>query len=620
MTKRLSIVVACIATFLTVSGQDSATYFKKLQSVDILEKRATPQDLIPLESEKALSLGEFLDQRTGSLVKFSGSTGVSTLNLNGLGGQHSALLWNGINLQSSMNGFTDLNLVPVFLFDEVSLSAGFGDQPLGNGLGGALGLNTEKVKNEVLLSTGSFNTQKAGLSLGLLNRAKTKLTLKAFGSSAQNNFKFLRPSGKEAELSNARFKQWHIAPQYSYKINAKSQVRADAWYLKADRGIPPTLFESRSVAKQEDENLRASVAYYHNHDNEGKARNFSTRLTYINEDIQYRDSLSGIFGDNNAKSLMVTTKQSFHRTNFVRDLTTSLFLMASLGTSMTNTLNYPSEITQNSGSLQARFQQKGFANRWVYNASLKVEQFVGETPWAFELNGKYRFNEQWSLSLFGGKTYRFPSFNDLYWTPGGNAELGVENAWKSHMQIHFQSKKPLSLWLQVHQSFVDNWIQWIPESSGVWGAENIKNVWARGADLNLKYSHQLGRGYFSATANYSFTRTENRTSSHFVIPGSQLIYIPYHKGAINLGYARNRYRFNFIHQLVGKRYITADNSSSLPTYQLDQIRGLYQFRKLKISVAVNNLFDVQYQSTASVPMPFRNASLSVYYNFQDLLK
>lgn len=620
MTKTIYVLLVAWTTALTAHGQDSTLQFTQLKQVDIIEKRATPQTLSPHTEEKAQSLAEFLDQKTGSLVKFNGVSGVSTLNLNGLGGQHAALIWNDVNLQSSMNGFSDLNLVPVFLFDQVDVSAGFGDQPLGNGLGGALSLNTVKVKNEILLDWGSFNAQKAGLSLGVLNRKKTKLSIRTYAASADNDFRYTKLNGEESKLENARFRQWHFAPQFSHKINSKSQLTADLWYLNAQRGIPPTLSEARSIATQDDENLRAAVSYYHNHSNEGKSRNSKVGISYINEKIRFEDSLSGIFGDNNAQSVLATVKQGLHSTNFVKDITTSLFLVGSAGMMNASTLSYNEEISEPSASALVRFQQKGFANRWIYNASLKTEHYLDQQPWAFEANAKYRFNETWKLSVFAGKTYRFPTFNDLFWTPGGNPELQVENALKSHVQVEYSSSRNFKAWVQIHQSNVDNWIQWVPGETGIWGAENVKKVWARGMDLNMKYSKYFWRGYFSTSANYSYTRAENRSQMHFVVPGSQLVYVPRHKGLIDLGYHRNNWRFHLKHQVVGARFITADNSASLPLYQLDHLQLSYRIRTLKATVSVNNIFNVEYQSTANVPMPYRNASISLYYNFKDLFK
>ena len=622
MKKKLYIAIAWVVGAAPVFGQDSvSTQLHKLEQVEIVESRATPQNLSPKTIERTQNLGEFLDLRTGSLVKFNGASGVSTLNLNGLGGQHAALLWNGTNLQSSMNGFTDLNLVPMFLFDQVDVSAGFGDQPLGNGLGGSLNLNSKKLRNEVLLSLASFNSQKVGLSLGLLNRKRSRSSLKTYASSAENNFRYRTSQGNDRFLSNAAFKQWHFMPQYSFNLNSKSQIKADLWYLKAKRGIPPTLFQTRSAATQEDENLRATIAYIHHHKNEGKARKLHISLTYLDEDIQYRDSIAGIRGDNQAKSLLASINQGFHSTNPESKTTNSLFIIGSLGMGSTSTLNYePGKIVQHSGSALVRVQRKSVASRWVYNASVKAEQFIGETPWGFEVNGKYQFSKKWNVSVFGGKTYRFPTFNDLYWTPGGNESLRVEDAWKNHVQVHYRTPKGFSTWLQIHQSFVDNWIQWIPEASGIWGAQNVKEVWARGIDLNLRYSQRISRAHISFTTNYSYTRTENRSSTHFVIPGSQLVYVPYHKGSVDLSYTNKKFQLSLLHQLVGKRFITADNNQSLPTYQLDHLRGLYKFKKLRVGASINNLFNVEYQSTANVPMPFRNVSISIHYNFKKLFK
>lgn len=622
MKRKIAFACLCMMFSVLAKSQDSTLMRKKLAEVEIIEKRPTIQAITPYAADKSLSLADLLDRNSGNLVKFNGPVGVASLNLGGLGGQHSAIIWNGVNLQSGMNGFSDLNLLPVFLFDEVEFGTDFGDQPFGGALGGSVKLNNYRTRNELLLSGASFGNYKAGIALSPINTAKFKLSTKFYAASGQNNFSYDKPSQGNVQLQNALFRQQHVNTSFSYLINSKSQIKVEHWLMGAYRQIPPTLFEQVKNAHQTDRNNRLAATYLHSFDNDNRSRTFSARLNYLNEYIGYTDSLVGIFANNHAQNLLASAKQGWHHLNYVNDVSTSFFLGATAGINTVKTDDYISDLDNNfkNASVQARFQQKGFSDKWVYNLGAKLENYLGHTPLAYDANIKYRFDEKVWLSLFGGKTYRFPTFNDMFWSPGGNANLQPENAYKAHIQLEWKNEKGLRLWTQLHTAFVDNWIMWLPNQQGIWEAQNIKSVWARGIDFKYSYYKYFWGWNFTSSGNYSLTRTENLGTSNFVSDGSQLSYVPFHKANIEFKLQKRSFAFKWHHQYVGLRYINSDNSQSLKPYQLDNFSVGYTYRSLNLMAEIRNLFNVDFQSTAMYPMPGRNFSITAHYNLNNFIK
>jgi len=621
MEQRLiTIICAFLMSAIVTNAQDSTTSFVNLKGVEITEKRATAQSKYPRTHEKHQNLSSFIDNNTGAFIKYNGPVGVNSVSIGGLPGQHTAIRWNDMNLQSAMNGFSDLNLIPIFLFDEVKVTTDFGDQPFGGGLGGSVSLNTHYARNEALYSFGSFNNHKIGLAVNPVNGDKLKVGFRFFHSYGENDFAYTDAFGQLKYLDNAGMRQTHFLPSISYKINQKSQVTSELWVMNAKRGVPPTLFESIGTATQGDRNIRSVTSFYHNVFNDNKSRSFTAKLALLDEKIIYDDTLRNIFGDNHAQTANLIVRQGFSKVNYVTDVTTSLFLGANAGFSETQTLNYAEAMTFNNVSAQARFQQAGFAGRWLYNVNVKAENFLGQTPYSLDANFKYRFKEKTHLDVFAGKAYRFPTFNDLYWQPGGNSELQTENAYKAHAQLSTSLKYEWRLWGQVHSALVDNWIMWLPNESGVWEAQNVKTVWARGFDLNIEKNRYLWRTWLSGKLNYSFNRTENLDGSVNVIEGSQLSYIPKHKANFELSSTIRHWQILWQHQYVGKRFINSDNSEYLTSYQLDNISILRYWNDFQVSFAINNVFNRVYESTANYPMPGRNFNISIRYNFNKHIK
>src|ERR1043166_4156577 len=64
-------------------------------------------------------LPEILSVSTPVFIKSYGPGALATTAFRGGSASHTALLWNGINIQNYMLGQNDLSTMPVFLFEEV---------------------------------------------------------------------------------------------------------------------------------------------------------------------------------------------------------------------------------------------------------------------------------------------------------------------------------------------------------------------------------------------------------------------------------------------------------------------------------------------------------------------
>ena len=70
------------------------------------------------------TLSTFLQQNTTVYIKEQGNKMLSTISFRGTGSSHTGVFWHGINLNSLTLGNTDLNGIPLFLFDDISVQFG----------------------------------------------------------------------------------------------------------------------------------------------------------------------------------------------------------------------------------------------------------------------------------------------------------------------------------------------------------------------------------------------------------------------------------------------------------------------------------------------------------------
>ena len=89
-----------------------------------------------------------------------------------------------------------------------------------------------------------------------------------------------------------------------------------------------------------------------------------------------------------------------------------------------------------------------------------------------------------------GKVYRFPTINDLYWSPGGNENLNPENGYSTDLGLLWTkdlSNTQLYFEPTIYSRWIDNWIIWQPTGT-YWSPMNVKKVWNRGIETNSSIS------------------------------------------------------------------------------------------------------------------------------------
>jgi iron complex outermembrane receptor protein len=99
----------------------------------------------------------------------------------------------------------------------------------------------------------------------------------------------------------------------------------------------------------------------------------------------------------------------------------------------------------------------------------------------------------------------------------------------------------------------------------------------------------------------------------------QLIYVPEHQLNGSVRTVLRNFSAGLTGSYTGKRYTTADNSSSLPGYTLVNFNAGYSFRTgrniFDIAFRADNLLNKQYEVIAWYPMPGRSFLLSLTWQF-----
>ena len=217
------------------------------------------------------------------------------------------------------------------------------------------------------------------------------------------------------------------------------------------------------------------------------------------------------------------------------------------------------------------------------------------------------------------RNFRFPTLNDLYFLPGGNPDLKKESGWTYDAGLSFAVGKEgvysLSGSANWFESYVKDWIIWLPTTKGFFSPDNIKDVHAYGvelkADLNVALAKdwQLGlNGTFSWTP--SINEGEPRTPADQSV-GKQLPYVPEYSSTVTGRLTWRSWLFLYKWCYYSERYTMSSNDISLtgklPPYFMSNVtleKGLsFKWADLSLKGTINNLFNEEYLSVLSRPMP-----------------
>ncbi len=574
-------------------------------------------------------------------MKSYGRGSSASVSFRGTASSHTQVNWNGMNINSPMRGDIDFSLIPVYFVDDINLLHGGSSlSQTSGGLGGSIQLNNEadwsnSFQLKYLWEVESFNTFKEFVQIGLGNKNFQSST-RVFHDQSQNDFPYYNygvlPYRDDVQ-KNADYKKYGFLQEIYYRWKNKHQISFKIWGGHNFRNLPQLMsYEGENRKEfQEDNDLKA-IAKWEYFNGNSKWEVFSS---FNHHDLHYlRSSTETDFENFNSTS---NENSSLNRILFQYKKQEKLNLETLAD------INYHSVRVEDQAN-GISFNENRFEAFWVgqvnYAFSEKASAFAilrseyyDDTfiPIIPAIGFEYKLLKGISVFLNGSRNYHKPTLNDLYWVPGGNPKLKPEDAWSTDLGIKSywgENNFKLSFDLNSYQSIIDNWIIWQPSSSGAyyWEAVNLKKVYARGVESQLKINwdlHQNWKLYLSA--NYAYTRTtnQNAVSSVDESRGKQLIYIPIHSGNFLFDLQFKNWEWSIGNQSVGKRYTNSSNTENdfelilSPFFVVNtELAWQKHFKNYSTRLAfrVENFFDTDYMMILYRPMPGR------YYAFNLQLK
>ena len=617
----------------------------------------TKFDSLALKENISLSMADVLTFNSSIFVKSYGRATLSTVSFRGTSPSHTQVSWNGMKINNPMLGMTDFSMIPSYFIDDASLLHGTSSvNETGGGLGGAVKLSTKPANAEgfglqYTQGIGSFKTFDEFLRLTYGDK-HWQVSTRAVYSSSPNDYKYRNHDKKEniydedmniidqyypvERNRSGSFKDLHILQEVYYNTGKGDRLGLNAWYINSNRELPmltvdygdETAFENR----QREQTFRGVVSWDHIRKNwklGTKAGYIYTWMAYdYKRDVgngnmahmtRSRSRINTVYGQADAdyyigNKWLFSANISLHQ-HFVESEDKSIVRQDGNKA----IVGYRKARPELSGSISAKYRP---IDRLGLSVVIREEMFGKEwTPIipAFFIDGVLSEPGNIVAKASISRNYRFPTLNDLYFLPGGNPDLRKERGWTYDAGLSFALSKAgvysfsgSATWFE---SFIKDWIIWLPTTKGFFSPDNIKDVHAYGiefkSNLNviLAKDWQLGLdGTFSWTP--SINEGEPRTPADQSV-GKQLPYVPLLSSTVTGRLSWRSWAFLYKWCYYSERYTMSSNdftlTGKLPPYFMSNIsleKGFdFSWSEISIKGTINNLFNEEYLSVLSRPMP-----------------
>jgi len=622
-------------------------------------KTITKIDSLSMVKALTSSLSELIAQNTTIFIKEYGRGAMATASFRGTAPSHTQVIWNGINLNSPMLGMVDFSTIPVYFTDNVSLLHGSGSLSESSGaLGGTIKLDNSvnwqnKFSGRLVTGIGSFGTRDEFFQVNGGNRIFQSQT-RTFYNYSDNDFPFvnklianidpqtgayLYPTQRN---ENSQYKNYGLLQEFYFHPSERSFLTLRYWYQNNDRSLPRLLTNETAVNaninRQSDEVHRPVLEWKH-YGSKGTL-NVTLGSNIELSTYQLKTFVSGaadqIVTDSHSRSATYFIKAGY---NYQFSDKLSLITNANITTNSVYSNNSPQngisqeydrQRKEHSASVQL---SKSFNNQLSANLLVREDLINGRaTPLIPSAGIEYHpFPDKgYFLKANLARNYHQPTLNDLYYIPGGNPLLKAEEGLMADLGNGYSGKigkVNFHADLNGYFSGINNWIIWLPAPQGYWEPYNMKRVNTSGIELNTGVSGKLYRVSYHFNGNYAYSRSINRDDPRNWADesiGKQLPYIPRHSANIlwNLSFAD--FHFTWSWTYYSERFATTSNDKTstfnvLSPYFMNNIylgkEILLNKSKFDLELKILNLFSEEYQTVLQYPMPQRNYSLLIRYNF-----
>ncbi|QHS57262.1 TonB-dependent receptor [Mucilaginibacter sp. 14171R-50] len=596
----------------------------------------------------AASVADAIRNFAGVNIKdYGGIGGLKTVSVRGLGANHVAVLYDGVQINDAENGQVDLGRLNLNNIQHIALYNGQPPnilQPARSFASASIlsittikpRLNTDKPYLITAgVKTGSFGLFNTYVQWQQRLSNSWSFIINGYLQKANGRYTYINDDGlaksKQTRLGSAINAQQVDGALYWTK-NDSSKFNFHANYYNSGRGLPgPVIINKPPPAGQrlwnKDLFLQAGYEHVFSHGihllvNSKFSQNY---LHYFNP--QFPSSAGFLDQQFKQHEYYQSAALSYHllpnwEVSYATDISVNNMSANLPG------FRYPtrfallnvlaSTLVLGKTTLQASLLNTDISESVATGTTIPHRNIFSPTIMAtikpfddqgFQVRGFYKY------------IFRAPTFNELYYNFITNTKLKPEFTNQYNLGFTYSRNlngffQYISLTTDAYYNNVKDKIVYTPNLYNG-SVENFGKVDIKGLDAGLKTQAGLGAGYnIVLSANYSHQQAQNLTDPTSSIYLNQLPYVPKNTFAFNIGVTTGPMGVYYNQQQLSSRYYNNNNNDDdrLPKYTVSDAalvyKGACKGLPLVVSAEVNNLFNKGYMVVQSYPMPGRSVRIT----------
>ena len=569
---------------VVLSSKLDLPFSKNFRTVNIISSE-------DIKNSPVTNVSDLLQEITGIDVRRRGVGGVQgDLYIRGGGFDQTLLLVDGMKMDDAQTGHHTLNMIlPLYLIERVEIIKGPAARIFGqNAFNGAINIVTKDFDGE----KGTIHMNLNELSYGSFEQKNISLSTKI---TAENIKSLISYSGNRSDgyRHNTDFKRNNYFVKTSFNTN-KSPVNIIASFNENKFGANG--FYASPNATEQYEETQASLLGVTTTINSEKL-SITPRLYWRrgqDEYIYIRDNPSVYRNLHKTNKVSAELSGSYFSksgiTGFGVDLSTVNISSNNLGEHKRTTVNL---FTDHTFQL---FDEKLFISPGIalsYFSDMSFHSFPG-------IDLGYNVSSDFKIYSNIGKTYRIPTYTDLYYsdrTTVGNENLNPESATSTELGLKYNSSN-FKFSAALFNRNAKNIIDYVKSSEDdLWKAENIGSLTTKGYEFDISYSFKSSydlSNINSISIGYTNIRDDNYVTD-INFSKYSLNSLKHHLiSKLNLKYIKN------INHSIVYKYSERSNKSN---YSVLDSKIMY---KKGLYIYINNILDEIYSETNLVPMPGRS--------------
>lgn len=610
-----------------------------------------------LQRLNSMSVADALRFFSGVQLKdYGGVGGIKTINIRSMGTNHVGVFYDGIELSNAQNGQVDLGMYSLDNMQTISLYNGQKSQIFQAAKefasAGSVYLQTRVPEFEegkayhlkAKFKTGSFDLVNPSLlvELNLSDRVKASFNGEWLSSSGKYKFRYRRKAVKTDEIMYDTTAVRENGDIRATRLEGAlfGDVKGGDWMLKAynytsERGVPGAIVNN---VWRRGERISDNNSFIQGYIHKRFSPHYQTKLMakysyfltkYVNKDTTVM-LIDNVYRQ---KEFYLSTLHQYDLCSWWKVSCAYDFQWNNMDADMygfVHPTRWNHIVSLATAIAWGGFKMQGsVVYNYVHDVTRDAEATADKNTWspAVFLYYKPFQNIGFSLRAFYKKSFRMPTFNDLYYAEMGNSKLNPEYTTQYDVGFAYFSPRMKGIlyeWaVQVdgYRNFVSDKIVAYPKGAQFrWTMLNLGKVHINGLDAKVSATlRPLRKLYVTTRLQYTYQQAIDVTNPADTYYRDQIPYIPWNSGSavVQMDYGTWGLNYSFIY--TGERYNQQENiiyNHTQPWYTHDlSLQKSFNWKdyKARVALEVNNLFSQDYDVILNYPMPKRNYRLTLTF-------